>query len=114
MALTKTALDAAKPRKAEFFVWCDKLAGFGARIYPSGKKVFLAQVRVGRGQRRVKIGAYGAFTVEQARKRAEAIIRAAADGRDPQREKAEAKQALMVAELCDEYLEAARAGLVMT
>ncbi len=114
MALTKTALDAAKPRKTEFFVWCDKLAGFGARIYPSGKKVFLAQVRVGRGQRRVKIGAYGAFTVEQARKRAEAIIRAAADGRDPQREKAEAKQALMVAELCDEYLEAARAGLVMT
>src|SRR5713226_5465577 len=101
MALTKTALDAAKPRKTEFFAWCDKLAGFGARIYPSGKKVFLAQVRVGRGQRRFKIGAYGAFTVEQARKRAEAIIRAAADGRDPQREKAEAKQALTVAELCE-------------
>jgi integrase len=114
MALTKTAIDAAKPREAEFFVWCDKLAGFGARIYPSGKKVFLAQVRVGRGQRRVKIGVYGAFTVEQARNRAEAIIRAAADGRDPQRERAEAKQALTIAELCDEYLDTARAGLVMT
>lgn len=114
MALTKRALDAAKPSEKEFFLWCDTLAGFGARIYPSGKKILLAQVRVGRGQRRVKIGAYGAFTVEQARKRAEAIIRAAADGRDPQREKTEAKQALTVAELCDEYLVAARAGLVMT
>ena len=71
-------------------------------------------MRVGRFQRRVKIGAYGPYTVEKARERAEAIIRAAAEGRDPQREKIEAKQALTVAELCDEYLDAARAGLVMT
>jgi integrase len=114
MALTKRALDAAKPSEKDFFLWCDRLAGFGARIYPSGRKVFLAQVRVGRFQRRVKIGAYGAYTVEKARERAEAIIRTAAEGRDPQREKSEAKQALTVAELCDEYLDAARAGLVMT
>jgi integrase len=114
MALTKRALDAAKPRDKEFFLWCDSLAGFGARIYPSGKKVFVAQVRVGRFQRRVKIGAYGPYTVERARILAGDIIRAAAEGRDPQREKSEAKQALTVAELCDEYLGAARAGLVMT
>jgi integrase len=114
MALTKRALDAAKPSDKEFFLWCDRLAGFGARIYPSGKKVFLAQVRVGRFQRRVKIGAYGPYTVEKARKRAEDIIRAALEGRDPQREKSEAKRALTVAELCDEYLAAARVGLVMT
>ncbi len=74
----------------------------------------MAQVRVGRFQRRIKIGAYGPYTVEKARERGEAIIRAAAEGRDPQREKTEAKQALTVAELCDEYLEAARSGLVMT
>ncbi len=114
MPLTKRALDAAKPRESEFFLWCDSLPGFGARIYPSGRKTFLAQVRVGRFQRRVKIGAYGPYTVEKARERGEAIIRAAAEGRDPQREKAEAKQALTIAELCDEYLEAARAGLVVT
>src|SRR5271169_2755266 len=114
MALTKRALDAAKPSDKEFFLWCGSLAGFGARIYPSGKKVFLAQVRVGRFQRRVKIGAYGPYTVEKARKRAEDVIRAASEGRDPQREKSEAKRALTVAELCDEYLAAARVGLVMT
>jgi integrase len=113
-ALTKRILDAAKPRADRYFIWCGSLPGFGARIYPTGRKVFVAQVRVGRAQRRVTIGIYGAFTVEQARKRAEEVIRAAAEGRDPQREKADARAAITVAELCDEYLTAARAGHVMT
>lgn len=113
-ALTKRAVDAAKPRAERYFLWCSDLAGFGVRVYPGGKKVFVAQVRVGRFQRRVTIGLYGAYTVEQARKRAAEIIRAAAEGRDPQREKREARNALSVAELCTEYLDAARAGLVMT
>jgi integrase len=112
--LTKRDLDTAKPRSAEYFLWCGNLAGFGARIYPSGKKVFIAQVRVGRATRRVKIGAFGPYTVEMARKRAKEIIQSAAEGRDPQREKREVREAITVAELCDRYLEAARAGLVTT
>jgi hypothetical protein len=44
---------------------------------PTGRKVFVAQVRVGRVIRRVKIGPYGPYTVDQARARAEEIIRAA-------------------------------------
>ena len=103
--LTKRALDAAEPKlTGEYFVWCGKLPGFGVRIYPTGRKVFIAQIRIGRKQRRVKIGSYGALTVEQARDRAREIIQAAADGRDPQREKQEARQAITVAELCEEYL----------
>src|SRR4051812_40515163 len=109
--LTKRALDAAEPQAgSEYFIWCGKLPGFGARIYPTGRKVFVAQIRIGRKQRRVKIGAYGVLTVEQARDRAREIIQAAVDGRDPQREKQEARQAITVAELCEEYLQAARAG----
>jgi hypothetical protein len=46
--LTKRVLDAAKPRDKEYFAWCGALRGFGARIYPSGRKIFIAQVRVGR------------------------------------------------------------------
>ena len=53
-ALTKRVLDAAKPRDKEYFAWCGALPGFGARIYPSGRKIFIAQVRIGRAQRRVK------------------------------------------------------------
>jgi hypothetical protein len=84
------------------------------RVYPSGKRVFISQVRVGRATRRVKIGAYGAYTVEQARRRAEEISRIAAEGRDPQRDKLEARSAMSIAELCDEYLQAAHADLVIT
>jgi site-specific recombinase XerD len=113
-ALTKRALAAAEPRDSEYFLWCGSLAGFGARVYPTGNKVFIAQVRVGRASRRVKIGAFGPFTVEQARDRAKAIIQAAADGRDPQREKQQARDAITVAELCERYIEVARAGLVTT
>ncbi len=113
-ALTKRVLDAAKPREKEYFAWCGALPGFGARIYPSGRKIFIAQVRIGRSQRRVKIGPFGALTVEQARERAAVVIRAAADGRDPQREKRELRTALTVEELCREYMDAARSGLVMT
>ena len=112
--LTKRALDAAKPQDKDYFLWCGATPGFGARVHPSGKKVFVAQVRVGRAIRRVGIGPYGPFTVEQARQRAEEVIRAAAEGRDPQREKREAQAALTAGELCDAYLEAARAGLVVT
>ncbi|MDX6807172.1 integrase family protein [Terrihabitans rhizophilus] len=113
-SLTKRTIDAAKADTKEYFLWCGATPGFGLRVYPSGSKIFIAQVRVGRATRRVKIGAYGPFTVDQARDQAKDIIRAAAEGRDPQREKTEAKQALTVGELCDRYLEAARAGLVMT
>ena len=113
-SLTKRVVDAAKPQARDYFLWCSSTPGFGLRVYPSGKKVFVAQVRVGRTQRRVKIGPFGPFTVEQARKRAEEVVRAASEGRDPQREKRDARTAITVAELCDAYLEAARAGLVIT
>ena len=113
-SLTKRVVDAAKPQAWTTSCGAPPRSGFGLRVYPSGKKVFVAQVRIGRTQRRVKIGAFGPFTVEQARKRAEEVVRAASEGRDPQREKREARTAITIAELCDAYLEAARAGLVIT
>jgi integrase len=112
--LTKRAVDAAKPQEQDYFVWCGGTPGFAVRVYPSGKKVFISQIRVGRSTRRVKIGVYGPYTVEQARARAEEIARVAHEGRDPQREKAETRSAITVAEMCDEYLKGARAGLVVT
>jgi Arm DNA-binding domain len=80
--LTKRLLDSAQSRTVEYFLWCGRLPHFGIRIHPTGRKVFVAQVRVGRRTRRVKIGPYGPFTLDQARARAGEIIRAAAEGRD--------------------------------
>ena len=113
-ALTKRLIGSARPKQLEYFLWCSSVPGFGVRIYPSGKRVFVCQVRVGRATRRVKIGAFGPYTVEQARQRAQEIVRAVSEGRDPQREKFDARIAITVSELCDNYLEATRANLVMT
>lgn len=112
--LTKRTVDAAHPSEKEFFVWCSSTPGFGVRVHPTGKKVFVAQVRVGRQTRRLRIGPYGPFTVDQARTQAQEIIRKASLGSDPQREKREARAAITVGELCDTYMVAARAGLVLT
>jgi integrase len=114
--LTKRIVDAAKPAVVERFLWCSETPGFGVRVYPSGRKVFVLQARVGarRATQRHKIGAYGPFTVEQARERAEALIRTIAVGRDPREEEQSAKAAPTVSELCDEYMQAARSGLVLT
>ena len=113
-ALTKRLVDSAKPKQADYFLWCSSTPGFGVRVYPSGKRVFVCQVRVGRATRRIKIGLYGPYTVELARPRAQDIIRAASEGRDPQREKTAGRNAITISELCDSYLDAARASLVMT
>lgn len=112
--LTKRTVDAAYPRERDYFVWCSSPIGFGVRVRPSGKKTFIAQIRVGRATRRVTIGQYGPFTVDQARTAAEDVIRKASLGVDPQREKRETRDAITVSELLDKYMEAARAGLVIT
>jgi hypothetical protein len=81
--LTKRTADAAAPATKEYFVWCSGTPGFGLRVHPTGKKVFVAQVRVGRQTRRLRIGVNGPFTVDQARTQAQEIIRKAALGSDP-------------------------------
>lgn len=112
--LTKRVVDAAIPGEKDYFVWCTGTPGFGLRVHPSGKKVFVAQVRVGRQTRRLNIGHYGPFTVDQARSEALEIIRKARLGTDPQRERRATRKAITVAELCETYMEAARSGLVLT
>jgi hypothetical protein len=112
--VTKRTVDAAAPADKEYFVWCSGTPGFGVRIYPSGRKVYVGQVRVGRQTRRLMIGHHGPFTVDQACIAAQEIIRSARLGTDPLRERRETRKAISVAELCELYMEAARAGLVLT
>jgi hypothetical protein len=54
----------------------------------------------------VTIGAYGAYTVEQGRQKAHAMLQAVAafEGHDPAQERRERRQALTWRELTDVYL----------
>ena len=50
------------------------LAGFGVRVYPSGKKVFVVQTRAFGRSKRVTLGTHGDITTEIARKDATEVI----------------------------------------
>lgn len=112
-SLTKRSVDALLPGEGDYFIWDDSLPGFGVRVWSSGKKVFIAQYRVGRRTKRLKIGNYGALTVEEARKEAKSALGEVARGGDPQLERSTRRSSITVAELCDDYLRDAEHGLVL-
>lgn len=81
--ITKRSVDAAVPTGQEFFLWDEELKGFGLRVYPSGRKMYLAQYRTGGRSRRVNIGLHGAMTPEMARTEAMKYLSDVRLGADP-------------------------------
>lgn len=110
--LTKRTIDGLQPRDKDYFEWDDELSGFGIRIWPTGKKTYVAQYRVGKQTRRFKIGSHGALTVDEARKQARTVLGDVARGEDPQQDRSTRRKSLTVKDLCDLYFEAADKGLV--
>lgn len=91
-ALTKRSVEAARPGAADVYLWDGVIAGFGVKVTPAGRRVFLYQYRYpatrsGR-TRRVTIGAFGDLTVDQARIEAKAAAGVLARGNDPFAERA--------------------------
>jgi integrase len=113
--LTKKAIDALPiPPKGQTFHWDTETRGFGIRVGASGAKTFVIQYRnVDERSRRVKLGRYGIFTVEQARDLAKIKLGEVAAGGDPAEAVVQARKDVTVAELCDWYLEEARAGRIL-
>jgi integrase len=111
--LTKRAVDALEPGSPDYFVWDAELPGFGVRVWPSGRKVYVAQYRAGSRTRRVKIGRHGALTVEEARKQAKAILGDVARGSDPATDRATRRASMTVKDLCANYLDAAERSLII-
>ena len=72
--LCARSVAALRPGARDFIVWDRDLPGFGVRVYPSGRKVWVAQARAGGAPRRVTLGALGEVPARRARLRAEAAI----------------------------------------
>jgi integrase len=102
--LTKRVVDAQTADK-ERFVWDAELPGFGLRVWPSGRKSFIAQYRVhgGRGgqQRRYTLGTYPTITVEEARAQARTVLASARFGDDAAKKRHTAREAETVADLIE-------------
>jgi integrase len=97
--ISKSRVDAVKAADQDQYLWDTELKGFGLKVTPAGRKVYIVQYRVGgrRGRtRRLTLGAHGVLTPEKARAKAKQVLGEVAAGRDPAeaRDKARAAQAL--------------------
>ena len=82
--LTNASIRALRPTKLQVDYWTSDLPGFGIRVAPSGRKVFVLRYRVHGGrQRRLTIGPYPALSLADARTKARRALGEVASDRDP-------------------------------
>ena len=81
--LSKRVLERLSVNGKDAIFWDRDLAGFGVRVYPSGKKVFVVQTRAFGRSKRVTLGKYPNLTPEVARKNATAMIARIKKGQPP-------------------------------
>src|SRR6476469_5534593 len=106
--LTKSAIDALPTPSSDVVYWDAAYPGFGVKITPKGRKVFVVLYRTGGAGsklRKYTIGPYGRVTLHQARLAAQKVFSAKLEGRDPAAEKREAKRRV-VADRVEDLLEA--------
>jgi integrase len=108
--LTKTAIDALPTSKSDVVYWDTGYPGFGVKVTPKGRRVFIVLYRTGGAGsklRKYTIGPYGRVTLHQARVAAQKVFAAKLDGRDPAAEKREAKRRVVddrVADLLEMFI----------
>ena len=78
--------------------------GFGLRIHPSGRKVYVVQTRIAGRSRRMVVARHGEIDIDEARRRARAILARVQAGEDPAGEARRAKDMPTVKAFADEYL----------
>ena len=66
--LTKRSVDALAVGGKDAVFWDRDLKGFGVRVHPSCRKVFVVQTRGPNGPKRVTLGRHGDLTADEARK----------------------------------------------
>lgn len=108
MKFTKVAVAklALPEGKSEVIVFDDALPGFGLRLRSGGKRVWIAQYRIGTKQRRVTIGSSSVIDLDEARRRARDVLAHVQLGTDPrtEREAAKARAAVTFGSLLPRYL----------
>jgi integrase len=96
--LTKSAIDSLPTSKSDVVYWDAGYPGFGLKVTPKGRKVFIVLYRTagaGSKLRKYTIGPYGRVTLHQARVAAQKVFAAKLEGRDPAAEKRAARRRIM-------------------
>ena len=74
LRVTKRTVDALTVEAEDAVFWDRDLAGFGVRVYATGRKVYVVQSRGPTGPKRMTLGRHGDISTDEARKRAAVII----------------------------------------
>ena len=81
--ISRRTVERLKADKDTVF-WDSELLGFGVRVYPTGRKVYVVQTRAGgKDGKRVTVGRHGVITAEEARRRAALIVARIKAGEEP-------------------------------
>ena len=104
LRLSKRTIDALPVAGRDAVFWDRDLPGFGIRVHPSGRKVYLVQTRGPKGSKRATLGRHGDLAPEQARKQAAEVIDRIKRGEDPL--PASPKPEPTVSDLAERYLSA--------
>jgi len=102
--LTKSAIDGLPVLLKDAVYWDAGLPGFGVKVTPQGRKVFLVLYRLagaGSRLRKYTVGPYGKITLPMARAQAQKIFAARLDGRDPAEEKKQSRRRMVVDRIDD-------------
>ena len=100
--LLKRAVDALEVEGKDAVFWDRDLAGFGVRVHPTGKKVYVVQSRGPGGPKRVTLGRHGDISTDEARKQAASVIDRIKRGEEPKPGPPEAE--LTVAGLAERFM----------
>ena len=102
--ITKRAVDALCPAERERIVWDDDIKGFGVRVHPTGRKVYIVKYRHEGRSVKVTIGPHGPVTPAAARARAAEIVTLAKTGRDVSGKTLGQKSSATMADLCGRFM----------
>src|SRR5712671_5711313 len=106
--LTKSAIDGLPTPASDVVYWDAGCPGFGVKVTPKGRKVFVVLYRIGGAGsklRKYTIWPYGRVTLHQARIAAQKVFAARLDGRDLAAEQRETNRRI-VADGVEDLLEA--------
>jgi integrase len=103
--ITKRTVDTTGPAHRDTFIWDSVVSGFGLKVTPVGRKIYVIQYRHDRRIRRYTIGTHGSpWTPDQARKEALRLMGEVASGVDPMENRSAERKTITVHELCELYL----------
>ena len=102
--LTSRRVRESKPGDKDTILFDKTLPGFGLRIHPSGRKVYIVQARITGRSRRIVIARHGEMEFADARRRARDLLVRIRAGENPADDIRREKETPTLREFAGEYL----------